>query len=206
MRIARTLLIVFIGAVFLLMLTVVAGQDEQPRTFYEALDLSSPESAVSEFVDAFQRRDYVSVYTILSYDAQSQIVRATAMFSFDNLFRAEDSDQRDAVMEDSVILGQGIGADVNEHSPEGIFMFDDIMLAAEANDAFLIDLRGEVEIAEGAAESDDGMAEVSATVEGIEGDVLFIMEQSPSERWRVRQVIAPGGDGENLPWSVPEED
>lgn len=48
------------------------GEEERPsaRTYYESLNLSTPEEAVHEFCAAFRRRDYATLYMVLSPDAQ----------------------------------------------------------------------------------------------------------------------------------------
>ena len=54
-----------------------------------------------------------------------------------------------------------------------------------------------------AASDDRNTTDLTATVEGTEGPVVFRMVQAPSGRWRVLQVIAPGGDTGFIPWSIP---
>ena len=84
--------------------------------------------------------------------------------------------------------------------------FDDLMLAAARHEAFLIDLSGEVTIQSAAAGTplgDDAVVDVVGAVEGIDGEVIFRTVQAPSGRWRVRQVVVPGGDEEMIPWAVP---
>ncbi len=80
------------------------------------------------------------------------------------------------------------------------------MLLVKKHNAFSIDLRGEVTIEQTkpwADQYNEGV-DVLTRVAGIEGTVTFRMVQASSGRWRVRQVIVPGGDEENVPWSVPK--
>jgi len=81
------------------------------------------------------------------------------------------------------------------------YIFDEFMMIADRNDAYLIDLSGDVTLGEESHVGDD--VEVSSVVEGIDGEVRFRLTQSPSGRWRVYQVIVPGGDETAIPWSVP---
>jgi len=76
------------------------------------------------------------------------------------------------------------------------------MMIANRNDAYLIDLSGNVTPGNESSVGDD--AEVVSVVEGIEGEVRFRLTQSPSGRWRVHQVIVPGGDEDIIPWSVSQ--
>ena len=43
------------------------SQEAVARTYYESLDLSTPETAVSQFTNAFQRDDFETVYLIFSF-------------------------------------------------------------------------------------------------------------------------------------------
>ncbi len=44
-----------------------------PRTYYESLDLATAESAVQEFVAAFQRDDYETMFLIFSVNTQTRV-------------------------------------------------------------------------------------------------------------------------------------
>jgi hypothetical protein len=83
------------------------------------------------------------------------------------------------------------------------YLFDQLMLIANRHDAFLIDLSGHVQIINEAGGAVEGWTDVTAEVEGIEGDVTFRMTQSRTGRWKVFQVVVPGGDMHAVPWSVP---
>jgi hypothetical protein len=86
------------------------------------------------------------------------------------------------------------------------YYFDFLMLSAKQHSALYIDLDGEVIIQE-TRESEHArygpITDVVTSVDGIEGQVIFRMVQAPSGRWRVLQVILPGGNEEMLPWAVP---
>ena len=47
------------------------------------------------------------------------------------------------------------------------------------------------------------ITDVVTSVDGIDGPVVFRMRQSVGGRWRVLQVILPGGNEDMLPWAVP---
>ena len=191
----------------LLLASPVAAQDTPPRTYYESLDLSSPEAAVTTLTDAFQRQDFFSVFLVLDYTAQFHFIQKVRLFRHQELF---DTTHEEAVLADVPVYAAGLGS--SEHVPDSIFIFDDMMLAVAKHDAFLIDLRGSISILgsktfefEDSGETIQAV-DVSATVANIEGEVIFRTVQAPSGRWRVRQVIVPGGDEELLPWSIPDSD
>lgn len=180
------------------------GQGEPARTFYESLDLETPESAVETFVEAFQREDWPTVWMIFAPDTQHW-ARLTAASTFD-WGHLVDREHWDDILEE-----------VMEHIDEGEYTvsdcsyawFDPMMVAAKEKDAILIDLSGKVEISDSEDSRTQGgerARDVIAEVEGIDREVVFKMVEAPSGRWRVYQVIAPGGNEEIRPWAAPAAD
>jgi hypothetical protein len=172
------------------------------RTYYESLDLSSPEAAVHEFCAAFRRSDYATVYLVLAPRANFIAHQYMTILRWDLLVREEAADD---VVQELCVVSEGLGS--CDYEGDQMFWFDDLMLGAEKHSAFLIDLRGRESIAgrRSATTYDGGPAiDVTTTVEGIEGEVVFRTLQIPvSGKWRVLQVIVPGGNEELIPWSVP---
>jgi hypothetical protein len=169
----------------------------EARTCYEALDLSTPESAVTTFVDAFRREDFQSVWLILSAQAQFACRQYISLMQSERLYR---EDRKGKALE-------GLFDEGPEHI-DAWYVFDSIMLAAKADSALLIDLRGETvieRVEDSQTKSGETAVDVVARVEGIEGEIVFRMTQAPSGRWRVYQVIVPGGDEELVPWAVVNE-
>ncbi|MBN1138560.1 MAG: hypothetical protein JXM73_18365 [Anaerolineae bacterium] len=173
---------------------------EQARTYYETLDLGTPEAAVESFVDAFHRSDFMTVYLVLSPEAQRAWHEQIQRLRYQDLFQCEEDSCR-KMMEEAFPDGPFEG----EHSPDGWYLFDQLMVVAQAQKALLIDLSGEVKIVgRHDAETYQGKDAVDlvATVEGIGEQVTFRMVQAPSGRWRVFQVILSGGDEEMAPWAI----
>jgi hypothetical protein len=172
------------------------------RTYYESLDLSSPEAAVQEFCAAFRRSDYATVYLVLAPRVHLLIANDLGMLRYGDLVQKEFADE---ISQELCIVRHGIGS--CDYIDLATYMFDDMMLGAEKHSAFLIDLRGRETITgrRTATTYDGGPAiDVTTTVEGIEGEVVFRTLQIPvSGKWRVLQVIVPGGNEELIPWSVP---
>jgi hypothetical protein len=172
----------------------------EARTCYEALDLSTPESAVTTFVDAFRREDFQSVWLILSAQAQFIWQQDLRLMQFERSYR---EDRKGKALEG--LFGEGLPW--GEHT-DAWYVFDSIMLAAKADSALLIDLSGETvieRVEDSQTKSGETAVDVVARVEGTEGEVVFRMTQAPSGRWRVYQVIVPGGDEELVPWAVVNE-
>lgn len=174
-----------------------AQQEAAPRTQYEGLDLSSPQSAAETFIALFERGDYPALFLVLSPEAQrSWRVRPAATFDYTTWFRDETLLDRVASLSRDL---------PDEHDSALIPMiFDEVMVLAEANDAFVIDLRG-VSLNDAEPEAFEQADLSGYSIEGRLADgspVTFILAQSPSGRWRVHQVIVPGGDVDILPWSA----
>jgi hypothetical protein len=105
------------------------------------------------------------------------------------------------------LVAEGLGA--GEHADEGWYIIDQIMPAAKKHDALFIDLSGEVKILDSRItefEDYDQVVDVVCDVEGIQGEVVFRMIQAPSGNRRVYQVIVTEGDGDMVPWAVPQGD
>jgi hypothetical protein len=210
------------------------------HTYYDSLDLATPEAAVSSFSEAFRQRDFPTLFLIFHTETQSAWLSHFSRRHYHNLVAIEEPSrilpatefaQRLRALAASGILTQHeadmtffhltlssayIGSLalqgtpyiplVMEHVGDASYLFDQVMLAAEGK--YLVDLSKEVVILEtGFQQFEDG--EISATVtgnlEGIEGGVVFRLKQSPSGRWRVLQVIVPGGDEELYPWAASRD-
>jgi hypothetical protein len=197
----------------LLVSSLVYAQDAAPRTQYESFDLSTPEAAVITFIDLFQNRDYAGLFLILAPEAQSDWYAAINRFRYEFIIYASASEGLIDAM------GEVIGFDHTEteqHANNIPYLFDSVMLYAEEQDAFPIDLRGQVEIlrteestvpAPSSAEDSDDDETPLPAIDVIvstedQGELRLRMVQVPSGRWRVYQVIVPGGDEQRLPWAV----
>lgn len=201
-------IILSITSILLLLSSACSGAPTQqevetkPRTYYDSLDLSSPESAIHAFVDAFSRDDFPTVWLILDGSAQFYWPQYVNIRNYDLVIQTDNWEE---VKEDISILAEGLGE--GEHSDYPYF-FDQFMLAARKHNAFLIDLTGPVTI----LSSDPSMTmksepalDVTVRIESTEEEVVFRMVQGPSEKWRVRKVIVTGGEDEFGPWAIPRE-
>jgi hypothetical protein len=170
-----------------------------PRTFYDTLELDTPESAVQTFVDAYRRGDFLTVYMILSPQTQFQFEQDLMLLQ-DHLYKIESEEKGREILLDTPYRDDSI-----EHF-DSAYRFDTFMFSAKQHSALYIDLDGEVVIQETkvSEHAEYGpVTEVVTNVDGIDGPVVFRMRQSVSGRWRVLQVILPGGDEDLLPWAVP---
>lgn len=202
-RLTRPLAVTLIvAAAFAAGLWVSATRAQQdasasPRTQYEGLALSTPVEAVLTFIDRFEHGDYPALFLVLSPEAQADWRRRPiATFDYSTWFA-------DPNLLDQVAM---LSSDLpDEHDSSVItHIFDEVMRVAEANDAFVIDLRGAQDVGGQEMGPDGTTARLRARLaNGV--PVTFELTLSPSGRWRVRQVIVPGGDTEVLPWSAVYE-
>ncbi len=154
------------------------------RTYFEALDLSTPSAAAETFLDAFARDDFMTVWLVLhpviQYDIREALRLLQARVVVDHL-SIPSAEYEEIYTSFPPVMSDGDWV-----------LFDALMLAADEHDAFLIDLSGPVRVTDEAL--DGGNAELSAVAEGIEGPVTLRMSRSPDGRWRVWEV-GTGGEG-----------
>jgi len=176
------------------LIVAACGGGDDARTFYESLDLDTPLAAVETFTDAFADDDFMTVWLVLDPEAQFRVQQELNLLQYQALIGPEAMDDLAVWFDDESFF------ESMEHSDPWYF-FDQIMLIADANNGLLIDLSGNAKVQSDNASGN--VATVVTEVDGIEGDVVFRLEATPTGRWRVKQVIVPGGDPELLPWSVP---
>jgi hypothetical protein len=177
------------------------GEPDPPfgeaRTYYQSLDLSSPLAAARTFVDAFHWDDFMTVWLALDADAQFTFRQDFNQSDYEHLIASDHIDDFGAELREAWTI------DDPERSIDAWYLFDQVMLIADRHDAFLIDLSGTVTF--GDEDVAGRSAEVPAQIEGIDGDVIFRLTGSEAGRWRIHQVIVPGGDETRIPWSVPSD-
>lgn len=195
-------LVFFLSLVFLVGCTATAGTKStgDARTYYDSLALDTPESAAQSFITAFQASDFQTVYLILSPRAQRKWQENYSQLNWPLIFRVKNQTEVDAILKDTAIA-QG----KFEHSGETSYEFDELMLAAQAHDLMLVDLGGKLTV-QGTEEARDtaGNPATDVIIESSRYDepLVFRMVQAPSGKWRVYQVIIPGGNEDYVPWAV----
>ena len=162
------------------------------RTYFEALDLSTPSAAAETFLDAFARDDFMTVWLVLLPDSQKMIELSLDLLQY-------------GVVVDHLAIPRAEYKEIYESfPPESIgtwFLFDALMLVADEYDAFVIDLSGPVRVTDETVDGDE--AELSAEVAGIEGTVTLHMEKSFKGNWRVRDVTIGGEEEPPVVWPRP---
>jgi hypothetical protein len=168
------------------------------RTFYESLDMSSPEAAVETLTDAFAADDFMTVWLMFDQLAQSRITTDINLLQYSRVIGPDAMDE----------LRAWLSGETTFESLENLdqwYMFDQIMMIADRNDGFLIDLSGDVTITDTEPIADTvPSVRVAATVEGVDGDVVFVATAMTQDRWRIRRISVAEGDP--VPLSIPSED
>ena len=200
----RTLLLLTLMSIVVVFVAAAQETTPEPRTQYDSFDLSTPEAAVTTFIDLFQRGDYAGVFLIFAPETQHNW-RLVPVTTFDYSFWVQSEYAEEIVTEVSHLFREGN----SEHDVSiAEQYFHEIMVRAEERDAFLIDLSGDFTIiSTSESVTLTGHPSVDVVVEGdtIESLVTFRMVQAPSGRWRVFQVIEPNGNEEWYPWAVGDE-
>ncbi len=177
----------------------------QSRTYYDTLDLKTPEKAVKTFVKAYQERDFWTVWLVFSGKTQAIVSQQFSLLDLHNLI---DYETNSPLEENIPYFNKGLFD--GEHVDFG-YIFDENMLAASENSMLLFDLSGVVVITSSTPSSISPTQEavdVTTNVGKVQG-IIFRMVQAPSGKWRLYQVILPGGvddssDPNCIPWSIPE--
>ncbi|MEA2002781.1 MAG: hypothetical protein U9N84_12980 [Actinomycetota bacterium] len=163
------------------------------RTYYESLDLSSPAAAVETFADAFARDDFMAVWLSFGRHAQTRLTQALNLLQYGEIVGPEAMDDLRAWLQNDIWFE-------NMEYPDEWWLFDQIMLIADGNDGFIIDLSGDLMIKN--EELGSGTAVVIAEVAGIAGDVEFDLRESATGRWQIEIVAAPGAERGPAIWPL----
>ncbi len=164
------------------------------RTYYESLDLSSPTAAVETFAEAFAGDDFMTVWLAFDRHAQFVLQHDMSLLQYGRIIGPDALDDFRNWMQNEFSIE-------TMESVDQWWFFDQIMLVADENDGFLIDLSGDVSIRR--EEIKDDTAVVFAEVSGIAGELEFRLNESATGRWQINQVFVPGGDEDLIPWAVP---
>jgi len=174
-----------------------SGEQDDARTYYESLNLETPEDAVQTFAEAFQRQDFMTVYLVLDVEAQRlQRLENSQTFSWRHLIgkTADEGWMNDLDYEA-----------IFDTTMDPWYLFDQIMLYAANEDDLLINLRGELDILRSEeSETRDGVQamDVIAGVDGVSGEVVFRVVTDRDSRWRVYLVSAPDEGVDSWPSTV----
>ncbi|MBX9990624.1 hypothetical protein [Phreatobacter oligotrophus] len=186
-----------------------SGQSTIPSSgsaAYDRLDLTTPEAALRQFLGAYRRGDYVTAFWILAPASQQAFQAHLMRFDLSKIARVS-------------VTG------AMTHAPEMIppvnrleqtdpsFSFAYAMQVARRLDIMPLNLAGMPEDMSPAVvprlgtpvQLADGQVEIAMPLQAYRAPVVFRMVRSPQGRWRVQQVLPPGGHVESLPFGLPTD-
>ena len=186
-----------------------SGQSTIPSSgsaSYDRLDLTTPEAALRQFLGAYRRGDYVTAFWILAPASQQAFQAHLMRFDLSKIARVS-------------VTG------AMTHAPEMIppvnrleqtdpsFSFAYAMQVARRLDIMPLNLAGMPEDMSPAVvprlgtpvQLADGQVEIAMPLQAYRAPVVFRMVRSPQGRWRVQQVLPPGGHVESLPFGLPTD-
>jgi len=189
-------------AALLSFFVALAAEAGPPLSRVEAvLDLSTPEAAVQTYADAFAANDFIAVYLALSPAARERFSIGVARLLLDDIVAA-DVDLDLELQLFAPAFGPFEPA-AEQSSPivsfDSFHVFEVALWNADQFGIHVIDLAGPPAVVSvGEPVDRDGTKEVVVeTIDDREGPVRFVLQETPSGRWRIRTVIArPGADDE----------
>lgn len=169
----------------------------EPRTYFETLDLSTPETAARTFAHAFRENDFMTAYLILHPDAQTRLRQEWSQtFRWRHLI-GERADQ--------ALIAEFDFEDVIGTQSDPWYLFDYVMYYADQMDDLLFDIRGEPNFyhsQEMSSRDGSPVIDLGAVVTGLTGDIIFRMAQGGDGRWRVYRISVPEQGVESWPSTI----
>jgi hypothetical protein len=170
---------------------------------YDRLDLSSPEAALRAFLTAYRDGDYVAAFWIFTADTQDEVFRHAAQLNMDRLARLP-AQGRLAIMTE--MIPPTAEVDQRDYS----FLFANIMQVAKRRGLMPLDITGLPDDLSPAnvpslgqrTETTDGITEIAMTLRAYREPVVFRLQRARTGRWRLRQVLTPGGDPASRPFGL----
>ncbi|AVO45703.1 hypothetical protein [Phreatobacter cathodiphilus] len=173
---------------------------------YDRLDLKTPESALRTFLTAYRRGDYVTAFWVLTPISQTAFYTHLARFDLSRVARVPASS---AYMHAAEMIPAPSQMDQTDIS----FVFAHAMTVARRLDLMPLNLAGMPEDMSPAnmprlgnrIQLTDGKVEFSVPLQAYRSPVVFRMVQAAHGRWRLEQILPPGGAVDSLPFGLPTE-
>ncbi len=170
---------------------------------YDRLSMTTPDAALRTFLTAYRDGDYVTAFWVLAADSQDEVLRHAAQLNMRRIAR---------------IPAEGGLAIMTEMNPPPAeldqrdlgFMFAHMMQVAKRRGMLPLDVTGLPQDLSPAnvpnlgprTETTDGVTEIAVTLGAYRGPVIFRLVRGRAGRWRLRQVVPPGGDTTSVPFGL----
>jgi len=196
----------------LLLLGIVAAATSSARagdfsiegTAYEKLDLASPEAAVRTFLNTYRAGDFVTAFWIFTRTTQRAWRYHIDGLDIRQITRGElPSGQM------KIELLKALVPPLEQWEQEEVsFLFASFMQGARRRNILPLDVTGLAPsltaplMHKTAPQRADGSVDIAVDLPAYPQPVIFRLERSPLGRWRIRQIIPPGGDETSLPFGL----
>ncbi|HBN9495257.1 hypothetical protein [Pseudomonas aeruginosa] len=174
------------------------------RTYYESLDMSSPEASARSFVGAWAKRDFMTAYLLLSPQAEEEAARSIDDFMAHRLvpgFDMADQQASPAYASAGLPIQKIIAGEspVLEFNTDPTRRFDALLGYAAAKSKLPFALTTSTRLEAGPAEANQAtFTAVTPMAETLE----LTFQRQPSGRWKLDRVSWPGISSEARPWDA----
>lgn len=173
---------------------------------FDRLDLRTPESALRRFLSAYRQGDYVTAYWIMTPSSQQAFVRHLSRFEFNRIARLPASSAVLHAAEMMPAISQMEQTDTS-------FYFAHAMAVAHRLGVMPLNLTGLPEDVSptnvprlgSRNQLTDGRVEYSVPLRAYRAPVVFRMVATQGGRWRLEQVLPPGGSVDSIPFGLPTD-
>lgn len=176
-------------------------------TAYERLDLSTPEAALSTFLTAFHQGDFVTAFLVFSPEAQNEWYTLYSVSDMDTVLARSATERLSAAQTKAMTPAHPW------EQWDFSYMFAHIMNWAKQNRTLPLNLEGLPStitptslkpLMQRQRETSQGTV-LAVTLKAYPQQLQFVMQRSPLGKWRLAQVIFPGGDTSVRPWAIPRK-
>lgn len=170
---------------------------------YDGLDLASPEAALRAFLTAYRDGDYVTAFWIFTPETQDEVFRHAAQLNMGRLARLPAQGRMAIITE---MIPPTAEVDQRDYS----FLFANIMQVAKRRGLMPLDIAGLPDDLSPAnvpslgrrTETTDGVTEIAMPLRTYREPVVFRLVRARTGRWRLKQVLPPGGDPASVPFGL----
>jgi hypothetical protein len=170
---------------------------------YDRLDLSTPDAALRTFLTAYRDGDYVTAFWVFAADTQDEVLRHAAQLNLRRLARMP-------AQGGMAIMAEMLPPHAELDQRDSTFLFANIMQVAKRRGLLPLDVAGLPQDLSPAnvpnlgrrTETTDGTTEIAVTLGAYRAPVVFRFIRARTGRWRLRQIVPPGGDPTSVPFGL----
>jgi hypothetical protein len=170
---------------------------------YDRLNLTTPDAALRTFLSAYRDGDFVTVFWIFSPSTQTEWFRRLAQFRIDTLVKGFD-------FKDTALMADLVPPLKEIDQTDFGFAFAHMMVTAKRRGMLPLDVTGlpvdlspqNVPLLGKVTATTPVEVDIAVALKNYTGPVIFRMQLARSGRWRLLQIIPPGGDEQSIPFGL----